>query len=1598
MTFTFLTVDENSKHFNDYVFENMMNASDDAQVQFTALRDDQLELHLFQTNSLQDNVDWVAINSTYHIDGNTLPTRSANAIGWAYGDKREIIAVSQALSKAVEKYCQNRVGGIYNARMDDDACSDSNWPFPQGFPNYHSSFDIALQLLASYGISGDITLPTITSYGTEASISLISATETDQSSFPVPSVRFCTPLPPSSVYNITDGMDFSRHIANVGASCTGKRRGLLHTLPTTGWTEAKFTRKSIVDHWPFDSGNILLRGLLDNISSVHPNPLNLALMEVGVDDKGYWLCYDGSEDPSSSPDCYSSKAQWYYNSFNSSDVYGYQGAVFVAVDVTYSVLNAVGSSLSNAGLEIRYRLDSLSDPDCSGTFQPVDGSKKFEYSSKVRLVLFNSSAQLLQVWVCNSTGSPNMVSVLNIASALSAIGVAPLQPGPSLTLTVPLSTAIDSPTTTRMQNYLCVIAFGAVNEKCKFRVWSAADSSSINFAFLGSSNSGVTKMSYNLQKSIQSDAFRSSFPAASTRVSMVFSRVYAPVASKLNRQSQQGCVTHYDCDDGLFCSTKSLMPYSQDFLGAGGPGPYGFGCDLCKYCLNDFFDPVDVYCPRDKCGLTVGMYPSCVDGTKLFSPNFTCPSRYTINMSRVTQSQTSDNLEIPLSSPNSSVRKARFLTPYNQLMGAMTISQRRLKGNCSAKNDSIGRYTTVDDASQGLVCRGSVRSTDPFGSDPAFSGSSSLYRGDISASTYYKDWEISDDGHPYAFYPHFYDGVTGTTKPNQDIVKEEADSFKVYLPERISAVQADRMLRFLIEGGFLDSGTEQVSVDFVTLNSNLNIFSTFTFYFVWEDGGRVTWDYHFSSVPVYPYDGSDYTGRMFLEFLCMAMLCVENIKEISEMLYAVKMFRLKIYFGDVWNLFDLCHFGLQWTGWYLWLRQVSLAANLKVPKGFPVLKSFSTDTPARLILTNADSEREFLKFRSDISDMVSNLEFYNVVTSICVVLFVLRILKDADFQPRIALVTRTIANVVSDLGHFFLLFSIILIGYAIAGVQLFGHQYDGFSTINHAIFYLLMIIIAFNPDAGWVQMNHAAPEWAFNVFLWTWIMIGMFILLNIFLAILINGYTAMHEASATDSGNMLVELYDIIYHEINKIIRFIFPRYPFVSDEDIIKRLATQVGDVHFEETLQQYHQIAVAELMEIQSRQRPGQSLKVADVLQVLQAYFPDHVADVNLADDLYVNPTLRNIMKRFGSMVQVKPTKEIWSEKETQFIRRLELENAKRIALAELKDKGNRDEALVAAATIKSKGKSPVQASQFAFVRLSVVVEKMRGLPRMDIFHGADPYCVIFLEDYPGMFQTVTKRGKDENDWTWDPRLSDGFCWELSNDVYNLRSDRKIVIMVYDKDRISADDLIGCATVELSELVDGPFDGWKPIARPPHSTSSLAVLFKGTIPEVKLQVRLAGVEGEPSVDHAAKTESKVPRRGKSSISQEAGSLLAAVAGAITGLFKRKAANQTKQSPNGGSHLDMEDPSNHDDSSGNGVRANGAVGGNHVVAVPEPPRLTATVARSAEMSTVRSLRDKMSTNSALAFMTTSRDATPDSIRRGLTPLGMEALPKPLPS
>ena len=309
-----------------------------------------------------------------------------------------------------------------------------------------------------------------------------------------------------------------------------------------------------------------------------------------------------------------------------------------------------------------------------------------------------------------------------------------------------------------------------------------------------------------------------------------------------------------------------------------------------------------------------------------------------------------------------------------------------------------------------------------------------------------------------------------------------------------------------------------------------------------------------------------------------------------------------------------------------------------------------------------------------------------------------------------------------------------------------------------------------------------------------------------------NGYTVVKEqAENMNPDSLVAEITDILVHEIQRCIKFAWKDYPFISNEEIVATLSSSSRTTRFSTVLQHYHEISFESQMEILSQS--GSKISCAEIYQVLKRFFPKELkANLSDEDGSRLDPTLRSIMARFGKRLPPRHPLSVNSEKVDSFLKLMNLQTMRRAAQAEL-------HFLMETAPSQAKAFGPAsQNISMGVVTLSLIIQKAKDLPKMDVGRGVDVFCVAFLEHASGLFQTEIRRGRRESDWQWDEKLSSSFKWELPNDPQHLYSARKIVVMIYDKDQISGDDLVGCVTVSLGELnEDGIFDSWKQINRPP-------------------------------------------------------------------------------------------------------------------------------------------------------------------------------------
>jgi len=125
---------------------------------------------------------------------------------------------------------------------------------------------------------------------------------------------------------------------------------------------------------------------------------------------------------------------------------------------------------------------------------------------------------------------------------------------------------------------------------------------------------------------------------------------------------------------------------------------------------------------------------------------------------------------------------------------------------------------------------------------------------------------------------------------------------------------------------------------------------------------------------------------------------------------------------------------------------------------------------------------------------------------------VLRVLRLVSAVPQLRLIVATLVRSIPSMGHVILLMSIIFYIYAVTGFHLFHeHDPEHWGTLGAALLTLFKIVTL----EGWIEIMNAVIEaqpWSWIYFV-SFILLGTFVMLNLFIAVVINNLEASKAAA-----------------------------------------------------------------------------------------------------------------------------------------------------------------------------------------------------------------------------------------------------------------------------------------------------------------------------------------------------------------------------------------------------------------------------------------------------------------------------------------------------
>eukprot|EP00746_Dinoflagellata_sp_MGD_P130948 gnl/MRDRNA2_/MRDRNA2_64774_c0_seq1.p1 gnl/MRDRNA2_/MRDRNA2_64774_c0~~gnl/MRDRNA2_/MRDRNA2_64774_c0_seq1.p1 ORF type:complete len:1261 (-),score=218.08 gnl/MRDRNA2_/MRDRNA2_64774_c0_seq1:40-3822(-) len=325
-----------------------------------------------------------------------------------------------------------------------------------------------------------------------------------------------------------------------------------------------------------------------------------------------------------------------------------------------------------------------------------------------------------------------------------------------------------------------------------------------------------------------------------------------------------------------------------------------------------------------------------------------------------------------------------------------------------------------------------------------------------------------------------------------DVQSEKWEKFPFFLLEWEPLAKLQQRVKYLEEGGWLDSQTLQIKAKTLLLNGEVGVVTRVALEFNFLRSGGISADLKLQSAAIGAYRtviGPVWDGLWIILLFSIAVGMWRDLK------IHFRSQSLKSYLKDPWHWLDICTVCLGFTIIIGFLFQ-----RLAIDQLIESMTSFET---------GIEVDKEYLRGLWDMHELADwtfkGTMWYRLLLGDYVLCLMLRFFKAFRAQPRLALVTTTMYAAGADLFHFSIVFVSIFTSFAFASVVLFGRRMQEFSTFPKAAATCFAIVCG-DFDGAWQEVAAEHPTTALLWF-WSFIILIFFVMLNMVLAIVLDIYT-----------------------------------------------------------------------------------------------------------------------------------------------------------------------------------------------------------------------------------------------------------------------------------------------------------------------------------------------------------------------------------------------------------------------------------------------------------------------------------------------------------
>ena len=427
-------------------------------------------------------------------------------------------------------------------------------------------------------------------------------------------------------------------------------------------------------------------------------------------------------------------------------------------------------------------------------------------------------------------------------------------------------------------------------------------------------------------------------------------------------------------------------------------------------------------------------------------------------------------------------------------------------------------------------------SKDAFGVDPTFVETSDLYRVENDVENYYEHEDVrKDTGIPYGF--QYRMGA-----PEREYHTIEGDrsrypmNYPVFIPTQGNASRAYEILDFLEAGGYFnDAGTDDITVQILSFNPETENFALITSTYDGLPTGAVAADHEIVVYDVTYYESNLDLVRFAVEILALTLFV---------WLVAIQIFEIRLVFQRTGSLVGvLCDFSyvVDFFGYAFqlalvpaWVRVIQRCQKFRPRATYDVHNILEIGR-----LVQAQSETHQAQFIIDSFGAIRDaFQSYELYATLALIGLALQSLKALRFHPTFGLISATIVNMSAKVAFWFILLVLVVSCYAVLGTILFSRENDDYASWEVTAITLLAALSGMYDYTG-LDLEDLQAQ----LFLWTYMFLAFFVLLNVLLAIIVEGYEASrsHQAKrdplmffaraflgATKAGSCLVPAHTLL--------------------------------------------------------------------------------------------------------------------------------------------------------------------------------------------------------------------------------------------------------------------------------------------------------------------------------------------------------------------------------------------------------------------------------------------------------------------------------------